>query len=145
VAGSAGRRGRQGRQRRADGGRKKYVQVKATEEEYEALKAKADQLGVSVPRLLMQSALYSGGGTLPERHALYRELAALRIQLIKLGTNMNQLAHHANANEGELRPEMGPALTAARTLIQRTEAVMAALPLPARRAPSRGTGEVAKR
>jgi hypothetical protein len=144
VVGNRGR-GRQGRQQRAQGGRTNSFHVRATDEEKQLLEEKAERLGMSVPRLLMQSALYSGGGTLPERHALYRELAALRIQLIKLGTNMNQLAHHANANEGELRPEMGPALTAARTLIQRTEAVMAALPLPARRAPSRGTGEVTKR
>lgn len=143
MAGNGGRK-RQGRQRRAKGGRNNPIHVRVTDEELSRLQEKAGRFGVSVPNLLVTLALHGGGGSVLERHAAYREIAALRVQLIRIGTNINQLAHWANANEGQLRPEMAPALVAAREAIQQTEAVMAALPVPPVRAPSRRPEQVAK-
>jgi hypothetical protein len=95
---------------------------------------------VSVPRLLVQSAL-GGGASLPERHALYRELAAVRLLLVRTGTNLNQVAHHANAFDGELVPETDVVIADVEAAIARAGELMGRLPVPPVRAPSRPTGE----
>jgi hypothetical protein len=69
------------------------------------LRARADELGVSVPRLLVESALADeefGGGWAARRAAeLARrqqlaELNELRYLLATIANNVNQLAHVAN-------------------------------------------------
>jgi hypothetical protein len=117
------------------------VDVKLTDAEFDALTEKAVRLKVSVPRLLVQAALYGGGASLPERHALYRELVDTRRELIRIGVNVNQLAHHANANDGAILPETSAALQTALLAMRQAEGVSARLPVPPVRSSARPTGE----
>jgi hypothetical protein len=69
--------------------------VKLTETEREELRARAGQLGVSVPRLLVESAL-EGRETPSDRRVLIVELFETRRLLATVANNVNQLAHAAN-------------------------------------------------
>lgn len=75
--------------------RRVYQQVKLTEEERDQLRAKAAELGVSVPRLMVESAL-SGVETPTDRRRLVGELFETRRLLSTVANNVNQLAHSAN-------------------------------------------------
>ncbi len=81
-------------------------QVLLTEEERDHLRARACELGVSVPHLLVESAL-SGVETPAERRAWIAGLFELRRLLATVANNVNQLAKVANTS-GEL-PASGPA------------------------------------
>ena len=70
-----------------------------TEEERERLRARAAELGVSVPRLLVESAL-SGVETPAERRAWIAELFEMRRLLATVANNVNQLAKVANIERG---------------------------------------------
>ena len=100
LAGAGGRR-RRAREPVARG----QLQVTVSELERAQLRARADELGVSVPRLLVESALADeelGGGWAARREAeLGRrqelaELNELRYLLATIANNVNQLAHVAN-------------------------------------------------
>jgi len=69
--------------------------VKLTDGEHEKLRALAAELGVSVPRLLVESAL-AGRETPTERRAAVAELFEIRRLLATVANNVNQLAHTAN-------------------------------------------------
>jgi hypothetical protein len=69
--------------------------VKLTDGEQEKLRALAAVLGVSVPRLLVESAL-AGRETPTERRAAVAELFEIRRLLATVANNVNQLAHTAN-------------------------------------------------
>jgi hypothetical protein len=69
--------------------------VKLTEEERDQLRAKAAEVGVSVPRLMVESAL-SGVETPTDRRRLVAELFETRRLLATVANNVNQLAHSAN-------------------------------------------------
>jgi hypothetical protein len=71
------------------------IQVKATEEEREQLRARAGELGVSVPRLMVESAL-SGIETPTDRRRMIAELFEVRRLLATVANNVNQLARAAN-------------------------------------------------
>lgn len=87
-----------GRRRRKPGGRTKQVNVKVSLEEYEQLSARAAEVGVSVPRFLVESSL--GGGVSPsERRAWIASFLAARHQVAGAVNNLNQLARWANTNE----------------------------------------------
>jgi hypothetical protein len=75
--------------------RRVYQQVKLTEQEREHLRARADELGMSVPRLLVESAL-SGVETPTERRRMVAELFETRRLLATIANNVNQLARSAN-------------------------------------------------
>jgi Bacterial mobilisation protein (MobC) len=70
-------------------------QVKLTETEREQLRAKAAKLGVSVPRLMVESAL-SGVETPTDRKRMIAELFEVRRLLATVANNVNQLARSAN-------------------------------------------------
>jgi hypothetical protein len=80
--------------------RRVYQQVTLTHEERDQLRERAGALGVSVPRLLVESAL-SGVETPAERRAWVAELFELRRLLATVANNVNQLAKVANTS-GEL-------------------------------------------
>lgn len=88
------------RRRRANapGGRRKQHFVRVTPEEDEKLSCLAEQAGVSVPRLLIESTL-----TRPtdpssmEQQAIIDELYGLRRQITGIAVNVNQIAHATNA------------------------------------------------
>ena len=69
--------------------------VKLTETEREQLRARAAELGVSVPRLMVESAL-SGVETPTARRQTIAELFEVRRLLATVANNVNQLAHAAN-------------------------------------------------
>lgn len=69
--------------------------VKLTEGERERLRARAAELGVSVPRLMVESAL-SVVETPTDRRRLVAELFETRRLLATVANNVNQLAHSAN-------------------------------------------------
>jgi hypothetical protein len=83
------RRGREPEPRRV------YQQVKLTEEERDQLRQRAAGLGVSVPRLMVESAL-SDIETPTDRRRLVAELFETRRLLATVANNVNQLAHSAN-------------------------------------------------
>jgi hypothetical protein len=78
-----------------------YQQVKLTETEREQLRGRAAELGVSVPRLMVESALGSRAETATERRAVVAELFEVRRLLATIANNVNQLAKAANIS-GEL-------------------------------------------
>jgi len=83
------RRVREAEPRRVD------QQVKLTKDEREQLRARSGELGVSVPRLMVESAL-EGRETPPERRQQIAELFEVRRLLATVANNVNQLARAAN-------------------------------------------------
>jgi hypothetical protein len=69
--------------------------VKLTEGERDQLRARAAELGVSVPRLMVESAL-EGMETPTERKRMIAELFEVRRLLATVANNVNQLARSAN-------------------------------------------------
>ena len=85
---------------REDEPRDAYQQVTLTATEQQQLRERAAGLGVSVPRLLVESAL-AGVETPADRRAWIAELFELRRLLATIANNVNQLARTANTT-GEL-------------------------------------------
>ena len=71
------------------------MQVKMTGAERDQLRARAAELGVSVPRLMVESAL-SGVETSTDRRRQVAELFEVRRLLATVANNVNQLARSAN-------------------------------------------------
>jgi hypothetical protein len=91
------RRGREPEPRRV------YQQVKLTEQERDRLRARGAELGMSVPRLMVESAI-SGVETPTERRQMVAELFETRRLLATVANNVNQLARSANIS-GEVASE----------------------------------------
>jgi Bacterial mobilisation protein (MobC) len=72
-----------------------YRQVTLTHAERDQLRARAAELRVSVPRLMVESAL-SGVETPAERRHVVAELFEARRLLATVANNVNQLARSAN-------------------------------------------------
>lgn len=95
-----------GRRRRArEAVPRRQLQVRVSDVERAQLRARADELGVSVPRLLVESALADepsdeGWVGRRERTVVHRkelaELNELRRLVATIANNVNQLAHVAN-------------------------------------------------
>jgi hypothetical protein len=92
-------RARHGRQERLRGGRQVRHTVRVTGEQESRLRRVAAEQGVSVSRLLVETALAGEGWTPSQRRAIVRELGGLRRDVEGLGTNVNQIARWANATE----------------------------------------------
>jgi hypothetical protein len=75
--------------------RRVYQQVTLAEAERQQLRARAAELGVSVPRLMVESAL-SGVETPTDRKRMIAELFEVRRVLATVANNVNQLAKAAN-------------------------------------------------
>jgi hypothetical protein len=75
------------------------VGVRVSNEEHEALSARADAAGVSLPRLLLEAALGPEGSTPPERRAWFAALLAARRQLAGAANNLNQLTRLGNIDK----------------------------------------------
>jgi hypothetical protein len=97
VAGAA-HRGARRRRANAPTRRTRAVQVKCTAEEYLALTGLAAARQVSVPRLLVESALaVDVGQTLTERQETLGLLLRMNRLLAAVSNNVNQVARAANA------------------------------------------------
>jgi hypothetical protein len=113
VSGETDRRPN-GRTRRArEPVRREVIQkVKLTDDERRRLRARAAELGMSVPRLLVESAL-SGVETPTERRQTIAELFEIRRLLATVANNVNQLARSANIS-GQVASELRLRQTLAR-------------------------------
>lgn len=111
------------RRRRANyaGGRQHRHEVKVSPEEEALLLRAALAQGVTIPRLLVESALTANRGeTATERKQLASEMfKAIRL-LASVSNNVNQIARHANAS-GEISAETQATLTAVRRVAMRVE------------------------
>jgi hypothetical protein len=123
------------RRARLAGGRERRFYVKASDAEAERLLELAAGAGVSVPRLLVESTLAGGRGSVGERAAVLAELVALSRALGRVGVNVNQIARATNAT-GEMHEQTVDTLAVVREVGERIAATLAVLD-PA------GTGRVA--
>ena len=95
------------RQPNAEGGRSVRRVVKLTVEQDLALQVMAQELDVSVPRLLVESTLaQSRGETAAERRELITALFLVQRSVSAVGNNLNQIARAANAT-GEIDVALG--------------------------------------
>ncbi len=98
VSDSEYRRGGRRRRANASTARKHSHKVKVTPEEEAFLLQLADRQNVTIPRLLVESAMnVEAGVTATERRQAIAELFAIRRLLAAMSNNVNQLAAHANA------------------------------------------------
>lgn len=72
-------------------------EVVLTPAEQAGLRARARELGVSVPRLMVEAALSNDVEPASQRRAELVELFEIRRLLATVANNVNQLAHVANA------------------------------------------------
>lgn len=109
-----------GRRRRANvaRGRRVAYQVKLTEEEQAELVGLAAAQEVTVPRLLVESALASTGETPARRRQAMVGLFEIRRLLATVANNVNQLARVANIS-GEVPGRLGPVLVELREVMGR--------------------------
>ena len=99
------------------------------EEEGMLLRLAAEQ-GVTVPRLLVESALAAEAGETPsERRNAMAELFALHRLLASISNNVNQMAKATNAT-GEVQTELGATLSAVRRTAERIDQAIDGLSLP---------------
>lgn len=94
---------RQRRRRRGEGGRHHRHEVKVTLQEEALLRQLAVARRVSVPRLLVESAIAGGVETASERHDAIEELFKVHRLLAKLANNVNQIARAANASASDAK------------------------------------------
>lgn len=119
------------RRRRANyvGGRQHRHEVRVSPEEEGVLLRLAAAQGVTIPRLLVESALAQGQGeTLTERRNTIAELFAVYRLLASVANNVNQIAHVANANR-QVPVETGLVLDEVRAVARRVDAVIDELSL----------------
>jgi hypothetical protein len=114
------------RRRRLAGGRRHQHLVRLSDEEQVQILARARVAGVSVPRLLVESALAGDAQTASERRAQVTDLLGARRLLAAVSNNLNQLTRAANAT-GELPPELSATLHATARVIARLDAATAGL------------------
>ena len=131
VADEPTRRQVLGRRRRANvpGGRQHSHRVKVTPEEEARLDALAAEQQVSVPRLLVESALSGRSETPTQRREAMAELFAIRRVLSNNAINVNQMAKAVNI-DGEIRPEAAGYLREARALVGRIDETIEGLSKP---------------
>jgi hypothetical protein len=84
-----------------DGGRVGRHNVKTSAEEEAVLQVRAKALNVTVPRLLVETALADGDGkTAVQRRDELTELFHMRRLLASVSNNVNQIARSVNAGHG---------------------------------------------
>ena len=101
-------------------GTKKRRDLWVTVEEEAALVARAEREKVTVPNLLISSALSETHETTTERRAIGAELMSLHNLLARSSNNINQLARQANTT-GEFPAEAREALKHIRSVAMRID------------------------
>ncbi len=119
------------RRRRSNvvGGRQHSHRVKVTPQEEALLVQLAGAQRVSVPRLLVESALLARGETPTQRRDAMVELFALYRLLAAVSNNVNQIARHANAS-GEFPADAAGVLLAVRRVAERIDVAVERLAEP---------------
>jgi predicted PP-loop superfamily ATPase len=115
------------RRRRVEGGRHHRHVVRVTPEEEAQLLAVALRYRVSVPKLLVDSALAGGSEAAATnasvRHALVTELFGVHRLLANIANNVNQMTKALHGT-GELPPQTGEVMTAVRRTAARIDEVL---------------------
>ncbi|GGC17942.1 MobC family plasmid mobilization relaxosome protein [Cellulomonas carbonis] len=115
------------RRTRVEGGRRHRHEVKVTPEEEGQLLAKALRYGVSVPKLLIDSALADGAvsasANASVREELLVELFRAHRLLAGIANNVNQIARATNAT-GQVQDETSATLAAVRRTAERIDALV---------------------
>ncbi|MEU1986115.1 plasmid mobilization relaxosome protein MobC [Nocardia sp. NPDC019395] len=88
---------RRERQPNVPGGRPHRHIVKLSDAEHDALAARAEAAGMTVPRLLVETALDSAQTEAGRAHAVL-QLLDLENQIRRAGNNLNQLVRYAHQN-----------------------------------------------
>jgi len=121
------RPGHSTRRRRVEGGRHHRHVVRVTPEEEAQLLTLALRYRVSVPKLLVDSALAGGSEAAAEnasvRSALVAELFGMHRLLANVANNVNQMTKALHAT-GELPPQTGEVLAAARRTAMKIDDVI---------------------
>ena len=136
--------GRLRRRRRANleqGSREVVQKVYLTADELADLRVRAAAAGVTVPRLLVESALAERGETVTERRALGAQLLGLQNVLGRTADNVNQIARHANTVH-EVPSNFGATLTEIRRAVSAVGEVVEGLVDVGRRGPTAGSSRV---
>lgn len=118
---------RRRRRENAPGGRSHSHRVRVSPEEEAQLVLRAERMGVTVPRLLVESALQGGAERLEARRTESQERVQLGVELNQLqrkvgaiGVNINQIARATNAT-GEWQLELESSLVYLRTVLRQIE------------------------
>ncbi|WP_409482763.1 MobC family plasmid mobilization relaxosome protein [Arsenicicoccus dermatophilus] len=115
------------RRRRVEGGRQHRHVVRVTPQEEAQLLRLALRYRVSVPKLLVDSALAGGSeaaaGNASVREAVVTELFAVHRLLGNIANNVNQVARVANST-GEVVPQVPEVLAAVRRVAERIDRVV---------------------
>jgi len=119
---------RRRRQANVEGGRRGRFEVLVDDAERERLVAAASEQGVTVPRLLVESALAPAGETATQRQATLTRLFAMQRTLGGIGVNVNQIAHQANTDE-QVPPGADAAVAEVRDALGRLSALLRELHL----------------
>lgn len=114
---------RRARRENVPGGRQHRHVVKVSPEEEALLLAKAAAQGVTIPRLLVESAMAGGGETASQRRQLLAELFAVHRLLGSIANNVNQIAKATNATL-EPQDETGATFAAVRRVAARIDDVI---------------------
>ncbi|MEZ5087727.1 MAG: MobC family plasmid mobilization relaxosome protein [Tessaracoccus sp.] len=121
------RPGHSTRRRRVEGGRHHRHVVRVTPEEEAQLLTLALRYRVSVPKLLVDSALAGGSEAAAEnasvRSALVAELFGMHRLLANIANNVNQMTKAVNAT-GNLPPQTADVLAAVRRTAERIDAAV---------------------
>lgn len=116
--------GRSGRRRaNVAGGRGRRHYVKVSEAEEARLMELAATRGITVARLLVESALAGGAESAGARAAVAAELAVAVRALGRVGVNVNQIARVTNAT-GEVQDGTAAALAAVEVAAAQVQAVL---------------------
>ena len=108
------------------GGRTKKKTYRVSVAEEAALKVKAQRYGISVARLVVESALSKEGESHTDRQALILEMAQIRTLLSRVSSNINQIARHANTT-GEFPSDAAASVAAMRKLMVRLDEAVRAV------------------
>lgn len=116
-----------GRSRRANASgeskRQKRYEVSVTPDENAQLRARAVVAGVTVPRLLFESAMSAHIETDAERKAVIAEFFAIRRLMGTVANNVNQVARFANT-EGAFPAEAEAIVAEYRAIVPRLSAAL---------------------
>jgi hypothetical protein len=118
------------RRENVEGGRQHVHKVKVSPEEEGKLARLAGAQHVTIPRLLVESALASESSETPtQRRQAMAELFALHRLLAAVSNNVNQIARATNAT-GEVQPETAVTLAKVREVAVRIDEAIDGLALP---------------
>ncbi|MFJ9704780.1 MobC family plasmid mobilization relaxosome protein [Streptomyces sp. NPDC101234] len=133
------------RRERDDERRKKRVDVRYSVDEKSKILAKAKALGITGAHLVgaVVMAFVNGEAHLPDQRTVYDdaidEFAALRTQIARIGTNVNQIARRLNS-DGDPHPVDGAVLERAERLLAAAQDAVKAVDEAAFRAAGQKAG-----